>query len=65
MTTSEMKLTGLQPEDLVRILTAAGWKSASLAKVQADIESGAPVASDGTISLFTYGAWLLSERSHG
>ena len=55
--------TALSVEDLARVLTAAGWKPITVAMIRADIDDGAPVNSDGTINLVTYGAWLVREMA--
>lgn len=55
----------LLPEDLVRVLKAAGSREISSQRIQADIEAGAPCNPDGTIHLVRYAAWLVKEGAHG
>jgi hypothetical protein len=47
--------------DAVRLLSRLGNKPLGEAKIRADIESGAPVNSDGTLNLVEYAAWLVRE----
>jgi hypothetical protein len=59
---------GLNPQalslaDVARILTASGWKPVTVEMIQADIDAGAPVNPDGTISLVRYAAWLVREMA--
>ena len=41
----------LSLEDVARVLTASGWKPVTVDMVRADIDDGAPVNPDGTVSL--------------
>ncbi len=52
---------GLRLEDLATILSALGPKPVTVAMLQADIDDGAPVNSDGTLNLVQYLAWILKE----
>jgi hypothetical protein len=59
---------GLNPqalslEQLARILTASGWKPVSVDMLRDDIDDGAPLNADGTVSLVNYVAWLVRELS--
>jgi hypothetical protein len=53
----------LRPAELAKILAANGSASTTEAKIQADVEAGAPIGDDGTINLVSYVAWLI--REHG
>jgi hypothetical protein len=55
----------LRLEDLARILSASGPKPVTVEMLKADIEDGAPVNPDGTMSLLEYATWLLREMSTG
>lgn len=60
---TEITLTALTPDQLVAILTKAGSESSSIERLNLDLQSGAPVNSDGTINLIYYMAWLVGELS--
>lgn len=60
---TEITLTALSPDQLVDILTKAGSESCSIERLNLDLQSGAPVNSDGTINLIHYMAWLVGELS--
>lgn len=60
---NEISLTALTPDQLVDILTKAGSESSSAERLNLDLQSGAPVNSDGTINLIHYMAWLVGELS--
>ncbi len=47
--------------DAVRLLSRLGGKPISEATIRADIESGAPINSDGTLNLVEYASWLVRE----
>jgi hypothetical protein len=47
--------------DMARLLSAAGNRKITPEQVQADIDAGAPVNSNGMLNLVTYAAWLLRE----
>ena len=49
----------LRLEDLARILSISGPKPVTMQMLQADINDGAPVNTDGTMNLATYAAWLV------
>ena len=55
----------LQLADMARILTASGPKPVTVAMLEADIEGGAPVNTDGTLNLVQYVAWLVKEMASG
>lgn len=61
---SNIKLTALQPADLILLLRRSGSRSISEESLRLDIENGAPVNEDGTISLIAYGAWLVKETDY-
>lgn len=56
------KLTALKPDHLVRLLKQAGSRTISEETLAADLESGAPRNTDGTINLIEYAAWLAKEN---
>ena len=60
---NEISLTALTPDQLVDILAKAGSESSSIERLNLDLQSGAPVNSDGTINLIHYMAWLVGELS--
>jgi len=64
---SETRITSLKPEKLAALLKAAGSRHATAETIRADIDAGAPVNPDGTVSLVEYGAWLAkeTEADHG
>jgi hypothetical protein len=55
----------LSPDDLARLLAAAGSKHGTAATVDADIAAGAPTNPDGTVNLVSYTAWLVKEMARG
>jgi len=55
----------LTPEQAAKLLSAAAKIRVPEEHIAADLASGAPQNKDGTISLVTYGAWLLKEMSRG
>jgi hypothetical protein len=55
----------LSPDDLARLLAAAGSKHGTATTVAADIDAGAPTNPDGTVNLVQYAAWLVKEMAHG
>ena len=59
-----IRLTALSKEALVRLLKNAGSSTVSAETLEADIEAGAPVNPDGTVSLVEYAAWLCKEEPH-
>jgi hypothetical protein len=58
-----IRLTALSKEALVRLLKNAGSSTVSAETLEADIEAGAPVNPDGTVSLVEYAAWLCKEEA--
>lgn len=57
------KPEALPKETLVEALRRAGSRTASMERLMADLEAGAPVNPDGTMSIFAYTAWILKEMS--
>ena len=55
----------LSVQDAARLLTATGGKTVTAEMIQADIDSGAPVSTDGTINLVHYAAWLVKGMGRG
>jgi len=51
----------LSPEDLARLLSAAGGGDISQEMIAADLAAGAPRNADGTVHLVHYAAWLVKE----
>ena len=60
----QIRLTSLTKEALVRLLRNAGSSTVSAETLEADIAEGAPVNTDGTVSLVEYAAWLCKEEPH-
>lgn len=53
--------------DAARLLSAAGGRTIPTDLLQADLDAGAPMNTDGTINLVHYAAWLvqeLAQRDH-
>ena len=55
----------LRLADLARVLSASGSSPITVEMLQADIDAGAPVNSDGTVNLVHYAAYLVQEMSGG
>ena len=64
-TPSGLRLTSLSMEDAAQMLTKGGGVRMTAADLQADVDAGAPLNPDGTISLIVYTAWLVRELSDG
>ena len=60
---SEHNARSLTVPELVRALKAAGSRTITEETVNADIAAGAPVNEDGTMSIFTYAAWIVREEN--
>lgn len=58
---NNLKLTALSRDQLVKLLRQAGCRTITLEVLESDIAAGAPVNSDGTLSLINYAAWLAKE----
>jgi hypothetical protein len=65
MKDNELKLTALPIKKLAEILNKSGSREVSETKIRADIESGAPVANNGTVNLIEYTAWLVANHGGG
>ena len=59
---NQLKLTAISIADLAKLLKQAGSRYASEAAIRKDIDTGAPVNSDGTVNLIHYTAWLIQEE---
>jgi hypothetical protein len=55
----------LRLDDLARILTATGLRTATVEMLQANLDEGAPQNADGTVNLVQYAAWLVKEMLRG
>lgn len=55
--------TAIALADAARLLTRVGGRSLTKAQLAADVASGAPKNSDGTINLLHYGAWLVQQMA--
>ena len=64
MTEKTPKITAMTPDQIARILTAAGSRRITEAMVRADIDAGAPVNADGTMNVIHYTAWLVKAASN-
>jgi hypothetical protein len=62
---SQIDPSRLTIEQASKLLSAAAKIRISEDLIAEDLASGAPQNKDGTISLVTYGAWLLKEMSRG
>ena len=51
----------LTPDDLARLLTAAGGAEISAKAIRLQIEEGAPADAEGRINLVHFAAWLVRE----
>ena len=60
-----MKITALPLADVATLLSRVGGRPVSVEMIRADIDAGAPVNSDGTMSLLSYAAWLVLEVTRG
>jgi hypothetical protein len=65
MTAETTTMTALTPEQVAKILAAAGNRRITEAMIRADIETGAPANPDRTVNLVHYAAWLAREAAHG
>jgi len=50
-------------QQAARVLAAVGARYATVENLRRDIEAGAPVNADGTVSLVHYAAWLAKEMA--
>ena len=57
--------TRLSLEQAGKLLSAAFRERIEVAKIQEDIDSGAPTNSDGTLNLVNYAAWQAEEMGRG
>ena len=57
--------TRLSIEQASKLLSAAYRERIDAMKIQEDIDSGAPINSDGTINLVNYSAWQAEEMGRG
>jgi len=55
----------LSPEDLARVLSAAGGQPVTVEMLEEDLAAGAPQNADGTVNLVHYVAWLVKEMGRG
>ena len=53
--------TALTLADAARLLSAAGGQVVTIEMLEADVASGAPTNTDGTLNLVHYAAWLVRE----
>lgn len=57
----QVNLAALSAVEMARVLSAAGGRPVDAAVVQADVDAGAPVDSDGRLNLLSYTAWLAKQ----
>jgi hypothetical protein len=57
--------TRLSIEQASKLLSAAYRERIEVAKIQEDIDAGAPTNADGTINLVHYSAWQAEEMGRG
>ena len=62
-TSPRLNPSAMPVADAARLLSRAGGQRVTEALLRADIETGAPTNSDGTINLVHYAAWLVKEMS--
>ena len=55
----------MSPSDVARVLSRVGGHPVTLVMLEADIAAGAPMNTDGTMSLLHYAAWLVKEMGRG
>lgn len=60
---TKLNPTAMPVADAARLLSAAGGQAVTVEMLEADIESGAPTNTDGTLNLVHYAAWLVKEMS--
>ncbi len=56
--------TRLSIEQAAKLLSAAYRERIEAENIRADVDSGAPTNSDGTINLVNYAAWQSEEMGH-
>lgn len=59
------RIAKLTKEELVRLLKNQGSRTITDETLAANIEAGAPVNEDGTMSLIEYAAWILKGNLNG
>jgi hypothetical protein len=64
MNNNQLSITAMKVSELAKLLKQAGSRYASEVVIRKDIESGAPVNSDGTINLIHHTAWLLQKEGN-
>jgi hypothetical protein len=64
MNNNQLSITAMQVSELAKLLKQAGSRYTSETTIRKDIESGAPVNSNGTINLIHHTAWLLQKENH-
>jgi hypothetical protein len=55
----------LSVANAARLLSKVGGERVTEEMIRADLASGAPVNTDGTVNLVRYAAWLVKERIGG
>jgi hypothetical protein len=55
----------LRLAEMARILSLSGSQPVTVEMLQADVDAGAPVNTDGTLNLIRYAAWLAQEAKNG
>jgi len=59
------RIAKLTKEELVRLLKNQGSRTITDETLAANVEAGAPVNDDGTMSLIEYAAWILKGNLNG
>lgn len=54
-----------QPAALAAMLSKASGRTITVEDIAADVNDGAPVNADGSMSLVDYTAWLLKATANG
>ena len=65
MPSASAKPSALSLSDAAKLLSKIGGRLVTVEMLQKDIDAGAPVNADGTISIVHYAAWLVRELGNG
>lgn len=65
MPSASARPNALSLSDAAKLLSKTGGRLVTVEMLQKDIDAGAPVNADGTISIVHYAAWLVRELGSG
>jgi len=65
MPSASARPSALSLSDAAKLLSKIGGRLVTVEMLQKDIDAGAPVNADGTISIVHYAAWLVRELGNG